>query len=436
MRHMLIASFALLVGCGSDPAPKDTTPPGTQVEELACTVPTVTIEHHGDVKGHEVWAANTLHFVSADVNVREGATLEIEPCAVVQVAKDVGIRVAFPGTPNTGSLLAVGTEKRPIRVEGKSGSWRSILVQAPGKASLAYVDVDGGGIEVVGDAEGATDRDVKLDHVTIKNAPDVGLKIHRSAGLAAGSQMLVVRNAKGFPVQVGESAMGDVPTGSYVGNGKDMILVQPETFLLEDATLHDRGVPYQIGTPDHDGSGLDNLRLGGGKDKITLTIEPGVTLRFLRGTALEVEHATGDFDATGALVAVGTPEKPITFTSASATPKAGDWRGLWFGGKPRDNNRLEHVRIEYTGADCGCILLTCSDITSHEGAIIFTHQPPSAFVSNTVIAHASSHAIVQGFDGFPLDFTSGNTFEDVAGCPQTMPRPPSSACPKPLPACM
>ncbi|MGZ3423389.1 MAG: hypothetical protein ACXVEE_36345 [Polyangiales bacterium] len=427
----LVSTLALLAGCTVDPDPTDV-PVENAKEELACTASTHAPTHHtGDVKAHEIWRADEgPHVIDADVNVRDGAILEIEPCAVVQVAKNAGLRVAFPVTPNKGSLIAEGTAKRPIRFEGTG--WTSILVQAPGTARLAYVTLDGGGISISGDGAGEIDRGVKLDHVTVKKA---GVTIARSAGLAAGSTDLVVEGAPEFPLTIGESAIGDVPTGRYTGNGKDMILIEPETNVQESATMHDRSVPYRIGTTPKIDKLVIGSGVGSGKPAAILTIEPGVTIQVLEGSGFEVEHATGSFDATGALIAVGTKEKPIVFTSASATPKAGDWKGMWYGGQPLAENRLENVRIEYTGADCGCILNTCSAIVDHEGAIIFTAQPKSDFVHGVTIAHASSHAIVQGYDGSPLDYTKDNEFIDVAGCTQTLPRFTTGSCPKPLPAC-
>ena len=56
----------------------------------------------------------------------------------------------------------------------------------------------------------------------------------------------------------------------------------------------------------------------------TLTIEPGVEVRFAPGTGLYV----GDDAGHGVLSAQGTQDAPITFTSNSATPSPGDWKGV------------------------------------------------------------------------------------------------------------
>ena len=131
----------------------------------------------------------------------------------------------------------------------------------------------------------------------------------------------------------------------------------------------------------------------------------------------------------------GQAAPAVVRVKAAAAPAPGDWMGVWYGGIPRDTNVIDHVKIEYAGGDCGCILNTCSAITEHEGAIIFTAQPPSAFVKNTEFAFIANHAITEGYDGAFVNFRDTNTFTSVAGCEQTRPRDTSTTCPLPKPAC-
>lgn len=74
---------------------------------------------------------------------------------------------------------------------------------------------------------------------------------------------------------------------------------------------------------------------------VTLTVEPGVLVKFNTGTGLYVD---------GALRAVGTPAHPITFTTSAATPAAGKWEGLFFNpGSDDAHNRLEYITVAYAG---------------------------------------------------------------------------------------
>ena len=74
---------------------------------------------------------------------------------------------------------------------------------------------------------------------------------------------------------------------------------------------------------------------------VTLTIEPGVIVRFNPNTRLNVN---------GTLHALGAAGSEITFTGTTPTP--GSWNGIWIvtvSNTRSVDNRLEHVLIEYGG---------------------------------------------------------------------------------------
>ena len=80
----------------------------------------------------------------------------------------------------------------------------------------------------------------------------------------------------------------------------------------------------------------------------TLTIEDGVTVEFEAGAALTVgEASSGTLNANGSTLGV-------LFTSALATPAAGDWGGLVFGANHTYSSLMDVV-IEYGGDTDACI---------------------------------------------------------------------------------
>jgi len=96
-------------------------------------------------------------------------------------------------------------------------------------------------------------------------------------------------------------------------------------------------------------------------EDVTLTIEPGVDIRFNNSKALLVD---------GILVARGTEEAKITFTSNQSTPTVGDWGYILFSDSSADadydvsgnytsGSILEHCNIEYAGGinvdNNGCV---------------------------------------------------------------------------------
>ncbi|MEA3287513.1 MAG: right-handed parallel beta-helix repeat-containing protein [Candidatus Marinimicrobia bacterium] len=75
----------------------------------------------------------------------------------------------------------------------------------------------------------------------------------------------------------------------------------------------------------------------------TLTIVPGSVLRFPDRSERVV------FDINGNLVANGSPEAPITFTSSDATPAKNDWNGIRIFGTSDDNvTILDNCIVEYS----------------------------------------------------------------------------------------
>jgi hypothetical protein len=295
-----------------------------------------------------------------------------------------------------------------------------------------------------GDGNMPADPVLYVDHVTVKGSRGVGVAVRSLGTFVPGSHDLVVTGSGGdkwpYPISLEEHSMDSLPTGSYTGNKRDEIylrLVGAGDGLKVDATLHDRGVPYRL-------EGGFNVAANEDGKLSTLTIEPGVTMKFPKGKSFKVEHWTGNDPATGVLRALGTAERPILLTSAEDSPAPGDWLGLWFGLVPSAQNKLDHVIIEYAGADCGCSLATCSAITDFEAAVLLTNRPEggTAFITNSTIRHIAGHGVVEGWAfpngdsrNAPIDFAPTNTF-DVTGCLVTLPgNTTAGGCPSPKPAC-
>jgi hypothetical protein len=77
-----------------------------------------------------------------------------------------------------------------------------------------------------------------------------------------------------------------------------------------------------------------------------LTIEPGTVIKFTSYGALEVGYSE---NAT--LIANGTVDKPIKFTSAAQSPTPGAWKYLYFGDNTLQNTIMNYCIVEYAGND-------------------------------------------------------------------------------------
>ena len=110
--------------------------------------------------------------------------------------------------------------------------------------------------------------------------------------------------------------------------------------VLSDLTLTKACSPYHI---------RDFIQVNSGA---VLTIQPGVTLGFEGGTGLSVGNAD-----MGTLVAVGTAQDPITFTSASSPPLPGDWGAIRLYDGTTNGTKIAYARLDFCGADrSGCIV--------------------------------------------------------------------------------
>lgn len=120
----------------------------------------------------------------------------------------------------------------------------------------------------------------------------------------------------------------------------------------------------------------------------------------------------------GALVAVGTEKEPITFTSSSATPAAGDWDGVRFEADVAAGTTLERVVIEHAGKAGGY----------DKGAITFwgSSSPGRVAITNRVIRNNGQRAV----DNRQPKATFAKFENNELKKSGAQARPRSSRCPK------
>ena len=97
-------------------------------------------------------------------------------------------------------------------------------------------------------------------------------------------------------------------------------------------------------------------------DGVTLTIEPGVIIKFASGTGLELR---------GQLIAIGTTTDTITFTSNNSTPAQNDWNGITVIGTTNPLGVGDQVTMDYCKGSYAHIFINL-DIAYH-GPYIFKH---------------------------------------------------------------
>jgi len=412
----LLLSMLVLTGC-----------PNPSPEGSDCPEPTGPgVTHSETITADETWsAADGPHLVPSGLDVR--ATLTIEACAVVRVGEGMSITVGDSAT--TGRIVAHGTAtetvRRPVRFESAtSGTHFGGLVVLNGSLDLEHVEIDhagagGAAIELSGPDDDTIEPSLRAVSTRITSSSRSGIRLTRGAAFTDDSRDLVITGAgagggaePSYPIDIDPPGIGSIPDGAYTGNARDEIVVRTAwPRVIVDETFRSVGVPYFIDETflmyDPDGADL------------TLTIEPGTTLRFDASSAGGVGMVLGNA-ASGSevrLVAEGTREQPITFTSAAPAPAPGAWAGILMAHGSASGNVLAHAIVEYAGGATSVRGYGCGTMENVGGLLIIDWLPADAFVTGSTFRHTVGAGIVSGWTlgagVTPVDLRSDNVFEDI-----------------------
>ena len=125
---------------------------------------------------------------------------------------------------------------------------------------------------------------------------------------------------------------------------------------------------------------------------VTLTVDPGVLVRFAAGKELKI---------FGKLQAIGTAGSPIQFTSVSSTPTAGDWVRLSFQPGSDSTSRISYATIAYSGSSYGAIYIngispTIDNTTvsnSKTAGIYVTGSTANPTINAVTVSNCTSYGI-------------------------------------------
>jgi hypothetical protein len=401
---------------------------------MCSTAPTNVIKHSGrtDVGVTDIWKASEgIHQLDNDYQVF--GTLIIEPCSQVRLNDDVTIALREAG------VLKVGAKDGGLVVidaVDPALPWH-VLYSVSSQARMELVNVTirnggstgangGGSIYMRGAAELLPTPVLLVDNVRIENSATYGIQVDSNGSFDAASKNLTVTGSKKSPIAMFAKALGSIPTGTYTGNTNDWLQVDgggvgKET-INADTTWRDRGIPY---VPD-----LSGLRINSADSSPVLTLEPGVIVetREPTQTNILIGSSSTQESPSGALVALGTAAKPVTFRGRG---NKNDWAGIYFRGAVDPRSQFDHVVIEDTGGDDSTIGLDCVEQNPNtvadegSGAIRFFLAKTIAvnlrvdFLRNSTIRRSGSNGVLPDFNqGNAIDFCATNTFEDIDVCNQ------------------
>jgi parallel beta-helix repeat protein len=309
--------------------------------------------------------------------VPDGSVLTIEPGVEIRFDDLYTIQV-------NGILIAEGSPgNRIVFTSNKAvpapGDWRQILFsESDGGSSLNYCDIlyAGGGetnttaINLFTSSPSISNTNVQFTSsrgiYLAQSSPTISNSVFSDNALMgievtdSGSDPVIdnctIENNGDYAISMIADNVKNIQSVTIAGNAKNSIRVEGEA--ITTALWLNHGVPYVI-----DGFVTVN-------DGDTLTIAAGNELRFDDIYTIQVN---------GTLIAEGTPNNRIVFTSNKAVPAPGDWRQLFFSSSDPGTS-LNYCDIYFAGGG-----------GSNTTAINLFSSSPS--ISNTNVQFTSSRGI-------------------------------------------
>jgi hypothetical protein len=353
----------------------------------------------GTISTDTTWTmAGSPYIVTSNITVRgtdgddQVTTLSIEPGVVVKLNSYTIIYIgASSGDP--GALIAQGTADNPILFTSNQaapapGDWNYIRFYPTTDDTITVMEncvVEYGGYSygpLYVDNASPAFRNINVRHskkygIYIRNSDStvedcifsdnqnydlfytgtvggsvIGSTINSGISLLATGTVNFSGNTinqnNDFPITTYADNVGGISASTFNNVDAASYMQVNGGTLTSDATWTD-AIAYAI---------TSNITVKGtdGDDQVTtLTIEPGGVVKLNSYAIIYVGASSGDH---GALIAQGTADNPILFTSNQAAPAPGDWNYIRFYPTTDDTiTVMENCVVEYGGYSYGILYL-------------------------------------------------------------------------------
>ena len=332
---------------------------------------------NGKVTIHE----QTIPYVMPNswFEINDNAEVTIEPGVTIAMSEDAYIQI---GNGTSGKLTAVGTEEKPITftsnlTDKAAGDWDGLKFERYNSKSSALKYCN---FEYCGNGYGAIylyDTSIALENCKITNCENYGVYAYDGATFSSFTGN-VIESTGLYPLRCNAAAAGKIGDDNQFGElGIEII----GNYLTDDATWANHKVPYTLA--------VSWFEINEGN---TLTISPGVTVQMSESAYMQIGNGS-----EGKLVAEGTEEEPIIFTSAMNDKFPGDWVGLKFERYAGAGSILNHCKVLY--AETGLYFYGCAGKVT---------------IQNSEIAYSENYGIyIYNEEAMPV--LSNNTYHDNKG---------------------
>jgi hypothetical protein len=282
------------------------------------------------------WNRQNAPYLIDGGTLNAGRTITIAAGTVLEMSSGAAFDVQ-------GTLQVNGTASAPVIVtsaasQPKPGDWQYITFDGPkAGGSVNYLQAfygswnggDDGMISVTGGA------DPTIANSVFAQATSHGVWADNNSRPTITNCAFVGDASSAISAPADDAAL---ITGATVGPGQVGIEVR-NTNITHSGTWQQQSAPYV----------LDGATLNAG---VTLTIAPGALIQMASGAA---------FDVQGTLLASGTANAPIVFTSANQEPKPGDWQYVAIDGAAARRTVIDYVQFFYgswNGGEDGMLSVT------------------------------------------------------------------------------
>ena len=377
-------------GCVTDPAETSPSPPEDDDDDVVMPMD-CEIADWNITTDTILYKQCSPYAVSGSATVSDGATLSIE--AGVELRFDDGEWLEV-GDGSDARLEALGTADDPIVFTSTHpntadrGAWHGLFFRAQTLADsrlehvvVRYAGRTGFGVRGCITVAGAGDAVLSLANVTMEDCEQAGLAV--DAGAVAATGLAFANSDAGLSLAARN--VGDIDEAfSYDNVSRN--LIDGES-MAADHTWVAQPIPYDVN---------GSLHVVGAASP-TLTLSPGLHLRFSDGEWLEI----GDGD-DGALVVNGTPEAPVLMESRTEGAGRGAWHGVVFRSDSRASS-LDHLIIRDAGR-VGFGVRGC--ITMHNT------QNNRVAIENSTFEQCEQAGLATHGPTATLTAFNGNTFRD------------------------
>jgi len=359
-------------------------------------------------------AIDSPHVITGDLVIENGATLTVEPGAVVMLAAGTNRRIDV-GTGTAGALVADGGQARvddqivftrfqSIAGPAPSGHYRGLRFGAniiSATTTLRNVVVEFGGRVDTDTNRGAVEvlsgsAPVIIDSI-VRESLNYGLYAQAGAGSESidwfdGNQLTA--NGRS-PINIGSDEVSTLGSNlDLFGNGEDRVFVRGSLVSRADASWANYGVPFYLSN--------DILVRAGS----TMTIAPGTEMRFASARRLTVSTNGED----GTLVAAGSPEAPIRMM-----PDSGTWDGIYLNDRIGAGTVLRNAQVEGFGAGVNGGLRVDNPVAPGARVAIVENCLFRSDEAGALGVYVSDDAGLSSFENNVLDVTGTSVTATMAG---------------------